>query len=313
MHPIDVSIIVTVYNKERYLPATVRSLLKQRDTAPDLRIEYIFVDDVSTDASLAVIEALTEGVPDVSIVRNSQNGGPSVRLNQGARLARGQYLHFIDSDDILAANATRVMHRLLSENEADVVYGEWDKKTGESGEALLERYVPEEARFTLSEEPLTFVLEGRFLRMALMCARHTYLQAGGADERVFIQDESLPLRLAACARRFISLHAKVMFVPLVEGQLSQNVAQLNHDRFFANYYLLQDYPALPERARKMLISRCISAAWKQARAAGAKAYLGKEFLRYLRLKAGSLPNAAAALEPMRQQFAALPQVRRAGS
>src|SRR5579884_1190607 len=99
---ITVSYVVTVYNKEPYVGTTVRSLLEQ--DGPQ-KAEYIFVDDVSTDRSVQVIEEATRGRPDVTIIKNTVNAGPSVRLNQGARLARGQYLQCFDSDDVMAAGS----------------------------------------------------------------------------------------------------------------------------------------------------------------------------------------------------------------
>src|SRR5690606_28743726 len=99
--------------------------------------------------------------------------------------------------------------------------------------------IADEALIEMSDHPLQMVLTGRFLRMQFMARRDTYLKAGGADERVFIQDESIPLRLAAQAKRWLKLHDTVMYVPHIEGALSRNVSQLNHDRFLAHYYLLK--------------------------------------------------------------------------
>src|SRR6185436_18136985 len=103
--------------------------------------------------------------------------------------------------------------------------------------------------------------------MALLVTRELFERAGGCDESIFIQDESLPLRLASKARRFISLESPVMFVPIVEGVLSGNKSQLNHDRFLANRNLLLKNGTLDEHAKRMLFRRCVSAAWKEYRAA----------------------------------------------
>ena len=116
---IVVSYVVTVYNKEPYIGYTVASLLTQEGNIPS---EYIFVDDVSSDRSLEVIAEATRGIANVTVVKNMVNRGPSVRLNQGARLAKGKYIQFIDSDDIMAANATAVMLRLIEQYNADVVH-----------------------------------------------------------------------------------------------------------------------------------------------------------------------------------------------
>lgn len=304
---ITVSYVVTVYNKEVYIEQTIRSLLQQTG---GIASEYIFVDDVSTDRSLEVIEQLTAGIHHVVIIRNSENKGPSVRLNQGARAARGKYLQFIDSDDILAANATEMMLALLQRHEADVVYGTWEK-TGLPGEALLQRMIPANATHEVSDAPLEFVLDGRFIRMTQMVVREVFLRAGGCDERVFIQDESLPLRLSYAAKRFVALHAPVMFVPQVEGELSGNKSQLNHDRFLAHYYMLQDFRNLSARASSRLYRRCLSAAWKQLRQShDVRAYTSSVFLRYLFSRLGKPAVNEDYLARLKRYFDELPGVRR---
>jgi glycosyltransferase involved in cell wall biosynthesis len=309
---ITVSYVVTVYNKEPYIGHTATSLLKQEG---NIRAEYIFVDDVSSDRSLEVIEEVTRGVPDVTIVKNSGNAGPSIRLNQGARLARGKYLQFIDSDDILAGNATALMLSLMEAHDADVVHGGWVKTETES-EKLIGRRVPENSPYIVSDNPMEFVFEQRIHRMSQMVRRDTFMQAGGCDERVFIQDESLGLRLSRVARRFIVLKAPILLIPKVEGELSRNVSQLNHDRFLAHRDMIVDFPDLDETARRRLYRRCVSAMWKQKRLMRGhlRATLSPDFLHYMQSRVRLQPVNDNELAQMTDFFASLKGVRRvAGS
>lgn len=308
---ITVSYVVTVYNKEPYIGWTATSLLKQQG---NIKAEYIFVDDVSSDRSLDVIEEVTRGVPNVTIVKNSSNAGPSIRLNQGAALARGKYLQFIDSDDILAANATALMLSLMEAHDADVVHGGWEK-TGIESEKLIGRTVPENAPYILSENPMEFVFQQRIHRMSQMVRRSTFMQAGGCDERVFIQDESLGLRLSRVARRFIVLKAPVLLIPKVEGELSRNVSQLNHDRFLAHRDMIVDFPDLDETARRRLYRRCVSALWKQKRLMRGqlRATLSSDFLHYMQSRMGLQPVNDNELSRMADFFASLKGVRRVPS
>lgn len=309
MHPTRplISIVVTVFNKAPYLPATIRSLTEQEGRLP---VEYIFVDDVSSDDSIAVIEKATQGIANVTIIKNSDNQGPSIRINQGARLAQGKYILCFDSDDILAANALKVMSELLDKHEADAIYGEWSK-TSETGEALLGKKIMPPAPVEVSDKPLEMVLTGRFLRMQFMARRETFLVSGGADERVFIQDETPPLRMAAHARRWIKLHDTVMYVPKIEGALSRNVSQLNHDRFLAHYYLLKDYPQLSEHVRQLLYKRAVSAGWKQIRhERGWLALSHWVFRAYIRSRAANAAVRQDVLEHLYQHMEKLTNVRR---
>lgn len=303
-----ISVVVTVFNKEKYLGDTARSLIEQDG---ELDVEYIFVDDVSTDGSLKALETATQGVHNVSIIKNSDNQGPSIRINQGVRMARGKYVLCFDSDDILAMNALKVMSEALEKHQADVIYGDW-LKTEETGAVLLGKKLDESAPMDVSTTPLETVLEGRFLRMQFMARREVFLKAGGADERVFIQDESIPLRLATHAKRWIKLHDTVMFVPKVEGALSRNVSQLNHDRFYAHYNLLRDYPTLSEPQRRLVFRRAVSAGWKQIRFdKGLTAHFHWCFSAYLKSKKANAVVDQALLEKLDQYMQALQGVRRA--
>lgn len=94
---IDVSFVMTVYNKEYYLPSVIRALLNQTGLKNP---EYIFVDDVSTDKSVEIIREMTKGIKNVKIFANTENRGISVRINQGIAAAEGKYTRMLDSDDI---------------------------------------------------------------------------------------------------------------------------------------------------------------------------------------------------------------------
>lgn len=305
---IDVSHIVPVYNRHDLLPDTVAGLLAQ--TGPLTR-EFLLVDDNSPDTSVAVLKACTQGRSDVRILENRDNRGPSVRLNQGARVARGAYLHFLDHDDIVPANAVQLMHDAMVAHGADLAYGTW-KKTGLPARDLVGTRVPEPVRVAVSDDPMRTILKGRYRRMCLLVRRDTYLEAGGADEGVFIQDESMPLRLGRVARRMVTLDAAVNLVPRTEGNLSDNKSQLNHDRFLAHYDMLRDFPELPRDVRASLARKALSAGWKEIRARGGVlaflspvlwAYLGNDMVR-------GMPDMRR-IEDLHTYFAGLANVRRA--
>ena len=92
-----ISVIVPVYNAERYIANCLRSLFEQ--TLDD--IEYIFVDDASTDSSILIIRSILELYPlrqdHVVIIRNSVNKGPSYSRNRALEVCTGEYIAFCDS------------------------------------------------------------------------------------------------------------------------------------------------------------------------------------------------------------------------
>lgn len=308
MADILVSYVVTVYNKAPYVGFTAQSLIQQEG---GITCEYIFVDDVSTDRSLQVIEEHTRGIANVTIIRNPTNAGPSIRFNQGALLARGKYLQFMDSDDILAANATSLMLALAEKHQAEFVHGFWSRTEIESAKLVGQR-AQENGRVTVSYKPFELVFKERFRRMSQLMRRETYMAAGGCDERVFVPDESLPLRMARVSKCFVHVDTPVLLIPKVEGELSENTAQLNHDRFMANYNLITDFPDLEETARRLCYQRCISATWKEIRdrqgltravwLPAFRAYLGSGF--------GLQSVDLRKLDAMRKHFDAITGVRR---
>ena len=100
---IDVSFVMTVYNKEYYLPSVLKALIHQSGLKNP---EYIFVDDKSTDRSLEIIRDMTENLKNVRIFADGMNKGISVRINQGIMAASGEYTRMLDSDDIFPIDST---------------------------------------------------------------------------------------------------------------------------------------------------------------------------------------------------------------
>ena len=92
-----VSIIVPVYNAERFLEEGVASIMAQ--DYPNL--EFIFVDDCSTDNSLAKLHELQAKYTQYKIIvaQNERNMGPGPTRNHGFNLSHGKYVYFMDVDD----------------------------------------------------------------------------------------------------------------------------------------------------------------------------------------------------------------------
>ncbi len=303
-----VSALFTVYNKAGYIARTIASVRAQMPNEAD--IEYVFADDVSSDGSLKIVREAMIGAPHVQIIENSQNCGPSVRLNQAANAARGEYLYFLDSDDLAAPGAIAGMVELLEKESADFIYGKTEKQV--LGVDEDPPRVPVDAPYTVSATPLETVLGGGFVRMALMARRDTFLEAGGADERIFVQDESLPLRLGLVAKRLIDWQAKIVFRQPDPGgatHVSSNRDQLQHDAFLAAANVLGELPGTHANLASLLYARAVSQHWKMRKRHGARPLLSGDFWRYQFSKWATKPDEAA-LSAMREDFAQLENVRR---
>lgn len=111
-----VSIIVPAYNAERWLPAAVRSVLAQ--TEQDW--ELVFVDDGSTDATPGLCDGYATSDARIR-VEHTPNAGVSAARNRGLRLCRGQWIMFLDADDVLHPDMIRIMLDAATRHNADMV------------------------------------------------------------------------------------------------------------------------------------------------------------------------------------------------
>jgi glycosyltransferase involved in cell wall biosynthesis len=107
-----ISVVIRSYNHERFVGAAVASALAQ--SMDDL--EVIAVDDASTDASVAVLDAVRD--PRFRYVVHPENRGPSAALNTGIRLARGEYVMTLDSDDVFLPGKLARQVEVLDANPA---------------------------------------------------------------------------------------------------------------------------------------------------------------------------------------------------
>lgn len=113
-----VSIIVPVYNVEKYLKRCLDSLVNQ--TLKD--IEIICVNDGSTDGSLAILDEYVRN-DDRIVVINQENSGQSVARNRGIDVAKGEYLGFVDSDDWVSEDYFERLHNSAIQNNAEIAVG----------------------------------------------------------------------------------------------------------------------------------------------------------------------------------------------
>lgn len=163
----DVSFVMTVYNKEYYLPAVLKALLNQTGLKNP---EYIFVDDLSKDRSVEIIEEMTRGIENVTIVRKDKNEGISISINRGIALARGEWVRMLDSDDIFPLNSTEKMLELANKHHADMVYGQFTK-TGKEPMEIAAEMMPDDFDYSYKKDALRAVLKGRFTRMGQLIRR----------------------------------------------------------------------------------------------------------------------------------------------
>ena len=110
-----VSIIVPVYNTEKYLPRCLNSLIAQTYK----NIEIICINDGSTDNSQKILAAFASADKRICVI-TQHNAGQGAARNKGLGLAGGEYVVFVDSDDVLHPQALELTIYLLQQENANV-------------------------------------------------------------------------------------------------------------------------------------------------------------------------------------------------
>jgi glycosyltransferase involved in cell wall biosynthesis len=106
-----VSVLMTAYNRERYIAASIESVLRQSFAD----FELLIVDDQSQDRTVEIANAYAASDRRVRVTVNAQNVGDYPNRNRAARLARGRYLKYHDSDDVMYPHCLEVMVSRLDE------------------------------------------------------------------------------------------------------------------------------------------------------------------------------------------------------
>lgn len=112
-----ISVIIPVYNVEKYLPRCIESVLNQTFTD----FEVICVNDASPDNCAIILERYASLDKRVQVIKQPINQGLSVARNTGVSKATGEYICFVDSDDVLHNQCLEVVYKLAKKHSADLV------------------------------------------------------------------------------------------------------------------------------------------------------------------------------------------------
>ena len=162
-----VSVVIPVYNTEAYVEQTLRSIMGQ--TLRD--IELIVINDGSTDGSLSALELIATGDRRIRLY-TQPNKGLSETRNAGIDRARGEFIYFMDSDDLLEKDALETCYRKCTEQRLDFVIFDAEAFSDEGADIPGIRYERTQGmrdRVYDGRELLALLLrEGRYLPSACL-------------------------------------------------------------------------------------------------------------------------------------------------
>lgn len=129
-----ISVIIPVYNSEKYLNKCISSILKQ--TFKD--IEIICVDDYSSDASLKILKEFAKQDSRIKVIHLNKNKRAGGARNAGLKVARGKYITFIDSDDCVENKYCEVLYNAIEKQCADIVIAKISNYTNSNDPTLID-------------------------------------------------------------------------------------------------------------------------------------------------------------------------------
>jgi glycosyltransferase involved in cell wall biosynthesis len=193
--------IVLIHNNESNIPNLIASL---KQVEGNLRKEFIFIDDGSTDNSLSVLKLAVNDLPRTTII-TQQNQGPSISINKASSLATGDYIHFVEGHEVLHPESTALLIESSLNLGAQVAVGRVSSKV------IAEKIktVPQ-----LIETPIKTILTNQIAstreigRSGSLVHRELLDKIDKADSSIYTQNMSLSLRCAKYSK-FVYIDANI--------------------------------------------------------------------------------------------------------
>lgn len=210
----DVSVIIPTYNAESTIAAAVMSVISATSS---FNVEILIIDDSSSDGTLAQIESLRKIYKGISVFNNHRKAGPAGARNTGILHSTGNFIAFLDADDVWHSNHLIDSLKILNEqacadailNNQDVIgrecgknFGDWFGKFPSVG--LLQKKFLRENIFLVESNLANFLLSESFLHVQSMIIRRASLIGTLFDENLKrSEDRDFGIQLSIKNLKFI--------------------------------------------------------------------------------------------------------------
>ncbi|MCR9053996.1 MAG: glycosyltransferase family 2 protein [Phaeodactylibacter xiamenensis] len=220
-----VSILTTVFNREKYLADCIESVLAS--TYQDW--ELIIVDDQSKDASVAIAQSYAAKDARIKVYENKQNLGDYPNRNQAAAYAQGKYLKYLDADDLIYPHGLQIMVDTM-ENHPECALGV-SQQVAEDTEPYPFVMAPKEAYYR------EFLMRGvlGFPPSLAIIKKTVFDEMGGFSGKRYIGDTEFWLRLAR-AHSILKIEPGLVYWREHDDQEYQKGMQ-SHDYLINNFLL----------------------------------------------------------------------------
>ena len=248
----DVSVIITVYNKEEYLHYCIKSLLNQKIA---VNIEYIFVDDCSTDNSVSVIESYAQELSNIKIVKMDRNRGPMAAVCKGIEHSSGKYIQFLDADDQIAPNAIDYCINLAKQQGIDFIKQLCLRSSDHDSFDLCTSLDATTTEYVVTNNPFEYFCDNiRPLNgIGIFCEKALFSKFELTQE-IFIQDRYLNIILFLYSKKAAVVKQPIIYCSKeLDGSVSSNSTQLIFDGMTCVYHWYIDNKA---EFQKKNIAKC---------------------------------------------------------
>ncbi|SCA56349.1 hypothetical protein MTBPR1_20197 [Candidatus Terasakiella magnetica] len=236
-----VSYVITVFNKEEYLSEVIRSLEAQVDIEER---EYIFVDDGSSDNSVAVIKECTRDLEAKTIIIEQENLGASWGTNAGVEAASHEWIKLCDGDDLLTPHSSIWLIKACEKFGVHHAWGHSSYFEWQGEEDPLTRKVVEPT-MEVMEDGLRFFIRNNPANSTCMLFKKSYYQEiGGCDPRLVSPDQMLFFRLFAYGKG-ARVFGDVGLLPhAAPDRLSAQKGRSRYESVLAMYFTILEKPPL---------------------------------------------------------------------
>lgn len=157
----DLSIIVPVYNVEKYVRPCIESIFKQG--LDDSRFEVIIINDGTPDKSMEMIADIISLHQNITVI-NQENQGLSVARNNGIAIAQGEYLLMPDSDDLLIEDSVKPLLEKALTEKADIIVADLVQMSDKEIDNMPQHPIRQQSEFQAIEVPGSDLLMANYCR-----------------------------------------------------------------------------------------------------------------------------------------------------
>ena len=224
------SIVIPLYNKEKFIDRCLNSLLDQN--LPPEEYEIIIVDDGSTDSSYAIACTYAEKYSNV-VAHRQKNGGAGAARNTGFEMSKGAYVYFLDADDYIAKDTLKPIADISEQNSLDILG--FNTKHVNNTEFLPNSTTENPENLTVVIlDGITFIAERNFRNEAwwYIINRKFLIETGiKFTEGRFIQDSIFTATLLLRPKRISKINFDVHRFVKVENSATTNKKQAHIVKF----------------------------------------------------------------------------------